>query len=398
MEEIKERYIQNSLEPVSINSTDTILKQMKKCVCKIHIGGIKGTGFFTKIPYKNDFLTVLITNNHVLGEDHIKDGKSISISLNNEETFKNIIIDSNRKRYTNEILDVTIIEIKENMDNISDFLILDNQILDKYNLGPDENNINCFNDIYQNESVYILNYINGKEIFASYGLLNSITESRIDYKCNTDIGSSGAPILLLKSNKVIGIHYSCAKYNFSFNFGSLILKPIFEFQTIPGNMLVIKQNNISKNIVNKYKNEININKEQNLNKNLLDIKIKNELTNIKFNEIQNNIIDSFEQKNVKHIYENINIFEENLTKIYNDKREKISQNLRNDLKKNTKSLIILGKDPLALGENIFKKLINNTEKNDDIAKYISINKINKDSESYYIMKEIDDISIFYKYF
>ena len=132
MEEIKERYIQNSLEPVSIKSADTILKQMKKCVCKIHIGGIKGTGFFTKIPYKNDFLAVLITNNHVLGEEHIKDGKNISISLNNEETFKNIKIDLNRKRYTNEILDVTIIEIKENMDNISDFLILDNQIVDKY--------------------------------------------------------------------------------------------------------------------------------------------------------------------------------------------------------------------------------------------------------------------------
>ena len=88
MEEIKEKYIKDSIEPVSINSTEIILNQMKKCVCKIRIKGIKGTGFFAKIPYKNDVLSVLITNNHVLGEDNIKDGKNISISLNNEKHLK----------------------------------------------------------------------------------------------------------------------------------------------------------------------------------------------------------------------------------------------------------------------------------------------------------------------
>ena len=62
MEEKKEKYIQNSLEPVSINSIEVILNQMKNCVCKIYIKGTKGTGFFTKIPYKNDLLKVLITN------------------------------------------------------------------------------------------------------------------------------------------------------------------------------------------------------------------------------------------------------------------------------------------------------------------------------------------------
>ena len=105
MEEIKEKYILDSIEPISINSTEIILNQMKKCVCKIHIKGTKGTGYFTKIPYNNDLLSVLITNNHVLGEEEIKDGKTISISLNNEEEYKNIKIDSSRKRYTNKNLD-----------------------------------------------------------------------------------------------------------------------------------------------------------------------------------------------------------------------------------------------------------------------------------------------------
>ena len=88
MEEIKEKHTQDSLEPISIKSTEIILEQMKRCVCKIHIGGIKGSGFFTKIPYKKGLLSVLITNNHVLGENDIANNKIISISLNNEAIFK----------------------------------------------------------------------------------------------------------------------------------------------------------------------------------------------------------------------------------------------------------------------------------------------------------------------
>ena len=239
MEEIKEKHIQDSLEPISIKSTEIILEQMKRCVCKIHIGGIKGSGFFTKIPYKKGLLSVLITNNHVLGENDIANNKIISISLNNEAIFKKINIDSKRKRYTNEILDITIIEVKEGEDKIKDFLILDDQIIDKYNLA-DNQDINFYNDIYKNESIYLLNYFNGKEIFASYGLLKNIEQNKIIHKCNTDAGSSGSPILLLNNNKVIGVHYGCPKHNFNFNFGSLLIKPIIDFQNLSNGIMVIK--------------------------------------------------------------------------------------------------------------------------------------------------------------
>ena len=66
MEVIKEKHISGSLEPVSIKSTETILYQMKKCVCEIYIQGTKGTGYFTKIPYNNDLLSVLITNLQII--------------------------------------------------------------------------------------------------------------------------------------------------------------------------------------------------------------------------------------------------------------------------------------------------------------------------------------------
>ena len=50
--------------PVFINETETILRQMKNNVCQICAKkGVKGTGFFCKIPLSKDkYLPVFITN------------------------------------------------------------------------------------------------------------------------------------------------------------------------------------------------------------------------------------------------------------------------------------------------------------------------------------------------
>ena len=37
MEEIKEVFIKDSLEPISMKTTELILEQMKNCVCKIQM-------------------------------------------------------------------------------------------------------------------------------------------------------------------------------------------------------------------------------------------------------------------------------------------------------------------------------------------------------------------------
>jgi len=164
---ILEKEIAESVMPMHIKSLEIILEQMKKSVCKIHSGKAKGTGFFTKIPFKNSFLPVLITNNHILGINEIMNGRNITISLNNEAKFKNILIDEKRKRYTNEILDVTIIELNEEKDDIKYFLTLDDQIYFYFSInniyliimvlsGFNSKNTgenNYFNNIYQNESL-----------------------------------------------------------------------------------------------------------------------------------------------------------------------------------------------------------------------------------------------------
>ena len=74
---------------------------MKNCICKIYLkNGENGTGFFCKIPFNNIILPVLITNNHVLNKNDIKDNNIIKISIYNNE-IKEIIIDNLRKKYTN---------------------------------------------------------------------------------------------------------------------------------------------------------------------------------------------------------------------------------------------------------------------------------------------------------
>ena len=104
----KEKYT-TSPEPISLSQTENILEQMKSnCICRIND---KGTGFFVKIPYKSILLTVLITTNQVINTDDIQDKRNISIRLNNDKKIKTIKLDNNRLMYTNEKLDITIIEI-----------------------------------------------------------------------------------------------------------------------------------------------------------------------------------------------------------------------------------------------------------------------------------------------
>ena len=105
----KEKYITKSLEPISFKQTEKILDQMKSnSICRIND---EGTGFFVKIPYKSILLTVLITTNQVINTDDIQGERNISILLNNDKKIKTIKLDENRIMYTNEKLDITIVEI-----------------------------------------------------------------------------------------------------------------------------------------------------------------------------------------------------------------------------------------------------------------------------------------------
>ena len=184
---IKESFIEFQPIPVSLEATKDILYQMENCICKIHCNNDStGTGFFCEIPFQNNSLPILVTNNHVLNEEDIKNGKIIKLTIN-EKTIK-IQIDNSRITYTNPELDVTFIEIKLNKDEINEnnFLKIDENYLKKKKEFIENN--------YNKKSIYILHYPKG-DLRVSYGLIKNVSDENIYHYCNTERGSSGSPIL-----------------------------------------------------------------------------------------------------------------------------------------------------------------------------------------------------------
>ena len=205
--------------PVTKEQTKTILSQLENNVCKIlKINENKGTGFLCKIPYPNQFklFPCLITNNHALNEKDLEINKTIQISFDDDKIEKFLLIDESRKIFTNEELDVSIIEIKPELNGINNFLDVDGNIY--------ENNDNLN---YKNKSIYILQYPNGQKSSFKVDLIKEIDGKDIMHFCSTDKGSSGSPILLMSNFKVIGIHKGITK--FSYNLGTFIKFVIEEF-------------------------------------------------------------------------------------------------------------------------------------------------------------------------
>ena len=71
--------------------------------------GSKNTGFFCIISYNNIIIPVMVTNNHVIDENYIKENKEIQITLYDDKEKKIIKLNDNRKIYTNKQYDITII-------------------------------------------------------------------------------------------------------------------------------------------------------------------------------------------------------------------------------------------------------------------------------------------------
>ena len=173
--------IKGSADPVSISKTRKILDQMINCICKIKIKGANGTGFFCRIPFlENEIMDCLMTNYHVLNEKYFEENKEINILLNDDSKALAIDLGIKRKKYLNKKYDLVLIELKER-DKIKNFLELDDNLFKK--------NEKIF---YEEKSIYVLQYPNGKNACVSYGLLksfNTIKISDVQHTCSTENGS-----------------------------------------------------------------------------------------------------------------------------------------------------------------------------------------------------------------
>ena len=165
----KEAYIEGHAEAISLDQITTITEQMKKSICKINNGLIKGTGFICLIPNPkiDHLLRVLITCNHVYNDLTI--GNQIDLEFNEKSKNKILIIDDNRKTYTDSEYDITIIELKENEFDDNDYLKIDDLMNKKKELK----------EIYANKQIYIIHYPKGKEVKKSQDIITNIENNKI---------------------------------------------------------------------------------------------------------------------------------------------------------------------------------------------------------------------------
>ena len=145
-----------------------------------------------------------------------------NIKLFHKNKDKVITIDKSRYIYSNEIYDITIIELKKDEVPENAFLILDDSInnTDKEEINKTKNQI---------QQIYAIYYLNGKEPKYLLDKIKDINDSIIkDYCANENI-PTGSPILNLNTFNIIGIHQGKDK-NTKSNTGKIIIKiPLIEY-------------------------------------------------------------------------------------------------------------------------------------------------------------------------
>ena len=192
-------------EPVPID----VINKVSKSICKINIDNYSGTGFFMNI----NSLKYLITANHILSKDKIDN--DIEIEIHNHKKMKLQFKDRKFLFYPDPI-DITIIEIKkyDKVYNDIEWLDYDNSFIEKgYK-------------IYEKANVFAIEHPFGESASCASGTITRINFykdiSQFYHNIPTDLGSSGAPIMLLHNNKVIGVHLGKDYYEGFINFGCFI--------------------------------------------------------------------------------------------------------------------------------------------------------------------------------
>ena len=198
---------------IKLNNNMHIIKEqynISKATVKIKIDGECGfgSGFFCRLERNNKKFYSIITNEHVVGANLVKNKEEIIILYDNEKKKLNLKLDkSDRCIFCLKELyciDATIIEILEKDD-------IDNT----YFLLPDDSDDENY-DGYIFREIQIPQFPGGKDLNLSEGTItdfNSENVSMFYHDADTERGSSGSPIILKGTEKVIGIHKGAYKKN-----------------------------------------------------------------------------------------------------------------------------------------------------------------------------------------
>ena len=351
---IKQGKISTHAEPTTKKELDD-LYSYESAICKIEFETIKdgkkvngvGTGFFCEINNINiPFNKALFTNNHVLNEKSIENNEEIKFEYLKEK--KKILIKENRKKFTNEKLDYTCIEILD-IDKINKFFKIDETIFD------DKKSL-------KEKEIFILQFPKGGDISNSLGIITEVENTIIRHSASTNYGSSGSPLIRRYNNiLVLGIHFGIKSINEENEINvatpfDVIIKDI-KNQLFDKNLKTINDNKIIE-----FRNIINL---------IYDKNIK------KYDYFHNNIFGS------KFVENN----EENIKLIINGQESKLKE--KYDLKEgiNNIKLIIINK--LTNLEYMFADC--KSLKNIEELKYLNTKEVNNFSHLFYGCSSLSDI-------
>ena len=180
-----------------------IKKIMKasKSICKIILELEKdnkafGTGFFMYIFKEGKKHECLVTNYHVINENLVNSKSIIEIQINNN-IHRIKLDDSNRYiKCFKKPIDITIIQIinSDKFKKDIDFLYYDLN----YDFGYEQ---------YLNMDIFSIQHpLGGEAEYACGKIIKIFNNFEFEHTVDTDHGSSGSPIILNESLKVIGIH------------------------------------------------------------------------------------------------------------------------------------------------------------------------------------------------
>ena len=185
-----ERMIPNS----EIKEIDMDLYKVIPSMCKIRTGDSVGSGFFIRVKYNLKELYCLMTNEHVITREMVFRKETILISYDCEREDLIIKLDKS-KRFIEDFksinIDITIVEI-----------LLKDKIDKSLFLLPEINN----NENLENANIYIPQFPSGNKLSYSKGSIIGINGYTLTHSASTQPGSSGSPIFLKNSSKVIAIH------------------------------------------------------------------------------------------------------------------------------------------------------------------------------------------------
>ena len=184
---IRQMIIGNKIKPqVDLETANKVSKSICKILIKNEEKPGVGTGFF--FIYKN--VKYLITCYHVVDPTI----KKFEIELLDKNTFE-FELNNRYIEYFEEPIDITIIALKNSDEfiNFIDYLDYDLNYIKGYSQYKDVNILN-------------LGYPKGLKLVAESGKIELIEDFEFYHDINTNPGSSGSPIILFNTLKVIGIH------------------------------------------------------------------------------------------------------------------------------------------------------------------------------------------------